>query len=464
MFGSNMVIQRGVKAPVWGTARPGEAVRVSFAGQEKTATAGKDGSWMLHLDPLEASSQGRELAAACARKNGSSKTFTNVVVGEVWFCSGQSNMELGLGGIANLQAELEDSDYPGIRVFLVSKDAQPFPVENLSASWREGIGRNLLLEGWNGFSAVAYTFGRKLHKELGVPVGLIQSAFGGSPAHPWIPPEDLRSTPGLAPYSRMIEEADKTYQEDRKRDSNAMHPFAGVTEWDRLKPGTLYNAMVHPVAPFAVRGFLWYQGESDVGKAAEYPIAMKAMISGWRRIFRRGDIPFLFVQLPPYDYGAQGLLSDMWEAQAACLSIPNTGMAAAIDVGDPKDIHPTRKREVGERLALLALVKAYGRKDVECSGPVFRGMKISGDKAIISFDHAERGLASRDGAPLSDFTISGSDMRFIPAQAVISGNTVIVQSREVGNPAAVRFAWSNLAAPNLRNAGGFPAMPFRTDA
>jgi sialate O-acetylesterase len=221
--------------------------------------------------------------------------------------------------------------------------------------------------------------------------------------------------------------------------------------------------MVASIAPYPIRGALWYQGESDIDKSSVYPETMRALISGWRRVFNAGDFPFYFVQLPPYGYGAEGLLPAMWEAQAECLSIPNTGMVTTVDVGNPKDIHPARKREVGERLALLALARTYGLPGIEYSGPVFKRMTVIGDAAVLEFDHAAGGLMAKDGAPLTWFVIAGADMKFFPAQAVIDGSTVVVRSDSVKTPAAVRFAWSNLAEPNLFNAEGLPAWPFRTD-
>jgi sialate O-acetylesterase len=299
-----------------------------------------------------------------------------------------------------------------------------------------------------------------------VPIGIIQSAFGGSNIHPWIPAEELRSTPILKRYYDEWEKANKTYEEAFKSDKNATHPFDGILEYNRLKPVTLYNAMVAPVVPYALAGILWYQGESDIGQGMMYADKMKALIAGWRRVFNQPGLPFYYVELPPWNYGNEKMLPAMWEAQESCLSIPNTGMAVAVDVGDAKDIHPTRKKEVGERLALMALANIYGKTEIESSGPVFKDMKIDKDKAVVSFDHANKGLMTKDGKPLEWFTIAGADGVFVAADAKIAGNTVVVSSGKVKEPVAVRYAWSGMATnpdPNLYNKEGLPARPFRTD-
>jgi sialate O-acetylesterase len=258
-------------------------------------------------------------------------------------------------------------------------------------------------------------------------------------------------------------EANGAYEAAIKAAPNAIHPWAGTNQYDTLKPATLYNAMICPVAPFAIRGILWYQGESNVGEGMRYAEKMKALISGWRRIFKEGDIPFYYVELPPWNYGSQGSLPEMWEAQESCLSVPNTGMAVIVDAGNIDGIHPENKRPVGERLALIALAKTHGRTDVECSGPIYKDMKIQNGAAVISFDHAGGGLMTKDGKPPAWFAIAGPDHKFVPAQATISGDIVIVKGDAVKDPVAVRYAWDNLAAPNLFNKSGLPARPFRTD-
>lgn len=472
VFTTNMVLQRDKKVPVWGRAQPKKKVKVVFGDQEKTAEADKDGLWMLYLDPMQASSTPQDMVFDYSLNDGDiiaeDKNFAivlhNIVVGDVWFCSGQSNMEYGMYGIYDRKNELKDVDYPEIRLFLISKNAYPFPRTRVRGSWEECSRSTITSGGWNGFSAVAFTFGRRLYNELDVPVGLIQSAFGGSKVNPWVPREELKNSPIFAKEYKTLVAADERYEKEKKKDKDAKHPFFGIVDYSRLKPATVYNAMVSPVIPFGIKGFLWYQGESNIGEGKTYTQKMEALISGWRRVFDQGDLPFYFVQLPPYNYGNNTKLPRMWEAQEACLEVPNTGMVTIIDVANMNDIHPKRKREVGERLALLALSKTYGREDIVYSGPVYKGMKVEGDTLVISFDYTGSGLVSGDGNPLTEFMISGDGKVFVPAVAVISGESVIVKSDKIQNPVVVRFAWSGDARPNLFNKEGLPARPFSTDS
>jgi sialate O-acetylesterase len=296
------------------------------------------------------------------------------------------------------------------------------------------------------FSAVAYYFGRCLHKELGVPLGLLNTSYGGTLCEAWTSLEALQ---GKADFQPILE---------RRQDA--------VTN---NKPGPnyaarLYNAMLAPLIPYAIRGAIWYQGESNVPHAFQYRKLFPTMIQDWRRVWGQGDFPFLFVQLAPFRYSGRDIkdCAELWEAQLKTLSVPQTGMAVTMDIGDVRDIHPKNKQEVGRRLALWALAKTYG-KDMVHSGPLYRSMKIEGDKIRLAFDHIGGGLISRDGQPLADFTVAGEDQQFLPATAVIDGNEVVVHSQAVQAPAAVRFAWYDSAQPNLANKEGLPASPFRTD-
>jgi sialate O-acetylesterase len=468
MFTANMVLQRGVRIPVWGTAQAGESVSVSFGGQRKTAAAGPDGSWETYLDPLPASYEPRDMTVDYLYAAGLAKAadedhavvMDNVLVGDVWFCSGQSNMEMGMTAIENSPVELKDTKYTQIRLYPLFRATSPFPQKQVVNVWREADRYNLVSGGWNGFSAVAYLFGRKLHKELGVPIGPIQAAYGGSSIDPWIPPEEMKGNSVLAADYALIVEADKRFQDALRADPKAKHPWEGIMDYSQIKPAMLYNAMVCPVAPYALKGAIWYQGETNVGEGMAYTEKMKALISGWRRVFRQPDMPFYFVELPPWEYGSPGSLPSMWLAQEACLSIPHTGMAVTLDVGDPANIHPTNKKPVAERLALIALADAYGRKDVISSGPVFKSMEIRGAEAIIHFDSVSGGLVAKDGGPLSFFEVAGSDMAFVPAKAEIRGGTVVVKNDTVKKPVAVRYAWSNTSSASLFNAAGLPARPF----
>lgn len=468
MFTANMVLQRDARLPVWGTAQAGESVSVAFAGQVKTAAVGPDGFWETHLDPLPASSEPGDLtvdyvySAGLARgaEEDHAVVMDNILVGDVWFCCGQSNMEMGMTMIDDRTTELKDTKYPGIRLYPLYRSTSPSPQRHVINVWREADRYNLVTGGWNGFSAVAYLFGRELHKKLGVPIGLIQAAYGGSSIDPWIPPEEMKGNAVLAGDYALIQEADGRFKDALRADPNAKHPWEGIMDYAQLKPATIYNAMVCPVAPYALKGVIWYQGETNVGEGMAYTEKMKALISGWRRIFRQPAMPFYFVQLPPWEYGSQGSLPSMWLAQEACLSIPHTGMAVTLDVGDPANIHPGNKKPVAERLALIALADAYGRKDVTSSGPVFKSMEIKGAEAVISFDFVDGGLKSKDSGPLGFFEIAGADGVFVPAKAEIRGATVVLKNDGVKKPAAVRYAWSNTASASLFNAAGLPARPF----
>jgi sialate O-acetylesterase len=268
------------------------------------------------------------------------------------------------------------------------------------------------------FSGVLYYFGLKLHKELGVPVGLINSSWGGSPIEPWT----------VGPK----------------------------------QSGGMYNGMISPLMPFAIRGVTWYQGESNVGQGMAYRDKMEALINGWRNVWGK-DMPFLFVQIAPWSgYGA-GRLPPLWEAQVASLKIPGTGMAVTTDLVDKiSDIHPQNKKDVGNRLALWALARTYDKKGIVYSGPLYKSMKVEGNKVQLSFAHTGSGLASRDGKPLTEFQVAGADGKFVPAEAAIDGDTVIVQAKEVEKPEQVRFGWRKIANPNLMNKEGLPASPFQT--
>jgi len=451
---SNMVLQRGQKVPIWGWAEAGERVTVEFGGQKKSAKADASGRWEVRLRSLKASSVPAAMTVAGANRI----ALTNILVGEVWLCSGQSNMEKPVGQqrgqrpVPNYEQELADSDYPLIRLFKVERQAAASPQQDVKS------------QGWflcssNAhetlkFSAAGYFFGRKIHRELNVPVGLIEAAWGGTRIEPWTPPVGFAAVRALEGKIEL--------------------PAAGAEVGSRT-PTALYNAMIAPLVPFALRGALWYQGESnciDVPDGSVYTDKMAALIGGWRKVWGQGRFPFYYVQLAPYAYYSDRetprvpsaeSLPEMWEAQTAALRIPNTGMIVTTDlVDDVEDIHPVNKQGIGDRLARLALARDYGRKDVAWSGPMFRKAKFASGRVVLSFDHAKSGLVSRDGQPLNSFEIAGGEGRVVPATAVIDGSTVVVSSPEVPEPEAVRFGWHETAMPNLFNEAGLPAGPFRT--
>jgi sialate O-acetylesterase len=475
VISSHMVLQRDVPLPIWGWASPGEEVAVAIGENKATTKANELGRWMAKLAPLPA---GGPLEMTVTGKN--TIKLTNILVGEVWIGSGQSNMQWSVTQSNNGPEEISAATYPKIRLFSVPLVPSGTPANDVNATWKECSPETV-----GGFSAVAYFFGREVHKALDVPVGMINSSWGGTRIEPWIPSVGFMSQPDLKQESESVRLQNKSYQEVMKRNVTLLRPWLEVAEKaiasgqeipnppslpahplnSNGQPTGLYNGMIHPLAPFAIRGALWYQGESNNGQGMHYNSLMKGLISGWREVWGQGEFPFLYVQLAPYRYGGKETsLPEIWEAQTATLAVPNTGMAVITDIGAVGDIHPRNKQDVGKRLALWALAKTYGKSDLVYSGPLYDSMSVELDQIQIKFKHAEGGLVSRDGKPLTWFTIAGEDKKFVPAMATISGNTVVVQSPKVSNPVAVRFGWSQLAEPNLANKAGLPTSPFRTDA
>jgi sialate O-acetylesterase len=434
ILGNNMVLQRGMKLPVWGTADPGEEVTVRFQGQEVSAKADGDGHWAVRLKELKAGGP-FEMTVQGTNK----LVFKDVLVGEVWVCSGQSNMEMQLLACTGAPDTIRDSANPNIRLFTVSHANVPKPAPDVRGGWTQCGPQTV-----RTFSAVAYYFGRDLQKKLKVPVGLIHTSVGGTPAELWTSPEAL----------------------------------AAHRDLKGLRGSGLYNGMVAPLIPYAIRGAIWYQGESNAGspeRAKQYETLFPTMIEDWRARWHQGDFPFLFVQIAPWRIPqgkdkagkpipnpAQQGWPALREAQRLTLKkVPNTAMAVITDVGDANDIHPRKKAPVGERLARAALAVAYGEK-VEYSGPAYTAMRVEGGRAVLQFDHVGGGLEAK-GGPLTGFTVAGEDGKFVPAKAEIRGDEVVVRSPQVKHPAAVRYGWSDNPEVNLWNKAGLPASPFRTD-
>jgi sialate O-acetylesterase len=440
IIGRNMVLQAEAPLPIWGWANPGEKVTVSIAGQDKAATAGADGRWKVVLDNLRASDKPQKMTV----KGANEIVLENVLVGEVWVGSGQSNMEMAVGGSKDGAAEAAAANHPAMRMFLVRQTVAKAPADDVPGQWVECAPSTV-----GNFSAVLYYFGRRLHNDLKVPMGLIASAWGGTRIEPWTPLEALEAQPEFASLADMAKLA------------------AGAASAPSCQdPTVLFNGMIRPILPFAIRGAIWYQGESNCSLQSDgplYAVRMQALISGWRSAWGQGEFPFLFVQLAPWVGYEYGELPKIWQAQVDSLKIPNTGMAVITDVtGDVNDIHPQDKQSVGTRLALWALAKTYGRKGIVCSGPLYKAMKVEGDKAVLSFEYAD-GLKSRDGQDLTEFEIAGENKKFVSAKAVIRGATVVVTAPAVTKPVAARFGWHNTPNPNLCNGAGLPASPFRTD-
>lgn len=474
VIGSHMVLQRDQALPVWGWASPGEEVRVAL-GENKAATkADATGRWRVNLAPMQA---GGPFSMTVSGKN--TVELTDILVGEVWLGSGQSNMQWTLTQSAGAEQEIAAANHPQIRLFSVPLVPSGTPALDVVSSWKECSPQTA-----PAFSAVLYFYGREIQQHLNVPVGLINSSWGGTLIQPWTPPEGFASQPELKAEQELISQQRNAYQQNLLRNVLPLKNWLELAEKNTAAgqevpdppmfpnhplnsnsaPTGLYNGMIHPLVPFAIRGAIWYQGESNNGQGMRYHAMMKGLIQGWRSVWNQGDFPFYFVQLAPYRYGVKDTsLPEIWEAQTATLSVPNTGMAVINDIGNPTDIHPRNKLDVGKRLALWAKAKTYGAKNITYSGPLYDSMTVELDQIEIKFKYAENGLLSRDGKPLTMFTIAGEDRKFVPAVATISKNAVIVKAASVENPVAVRFAWSQTAEPNLTNKEGLPASAFRTD-
>ena len=482
LFGSHMVLQRDQPLPVWGWADPGEQVSVQIGDQAAvTSVADAAGEWRVTL-PKQAA--GGPLTMTIRGQN--SLVLEDVLVGEVWLCSGQSNMEWPVAASLNFEQESAAANHPQIRHIKVPKSTASTPAKDFQGEWQVCSPQTV-----GSFTACGYFMARELSQVLKVPVGLVNSSWGGTRIEPWTPPAGFAQVPGLEDIREKVAKAGPSGAEfkaglgkyldtlegwarearqslEQSKSPAAMPPFPpdfiplGERANPHTEPTTLYNAMIHPLVPFAMRGAIWYQGESNHVEGRLYTAKMKALIAGWRGLWG-AEFPFHYVQIAPFAYGNEpaAILAEFWEAQAEALSIPNTGMVVTTDIGDYNDIHPRNKQEVGRRLALLALKNSYGQTNVVASGPLFKSMAIEGDKLRLHFDHAGSGLASRDGKPLSHFEIIGNDTDWTPALAVMDGNTVLVSSDLVKEPAAMRFAWHKAAVPNLMNKEGLPAAAFR---
>jgi sialate O-acetylesterase len=461
IFGNDMVLQRDTPDPIWGWTDPGKDVTVTMNGKTAKATAGADGKWIAKIGPFDAGGP-YELTVSGPQE----EKLTNILVGDVWICSGQSNMEFGIGNGLNAQQEIADANHRQLRLFTVPKDVAYHPQTGFLSKGQEGkwlvcTPENIRVGEWNGFSAVGYFFGRDLQEKLNIPIGLIHTSWGGTIAEAWTSAEALKQMPE---FEKPVEKI----QSD--------HPAGDDPEKDKGKPNdnpnqvtVLYNGMIAPLEPLAIKGAIWYQGESNAGRADQYRTLLPTMIRDWRNHFGVGDFPFYIVQLAAFMDEDKQPQDAQWphlrEAQDfAARTVGHSAIAVATDLGDAKDIHPKNKQEVGRRLALDALAQTYG-KDIEYSGPVFTKMDVDANKAILHFDHLGGGLEAKGGQDLKGFSISGDGKTFVWADAKIDGDTVVVSSTQVEHPTVVRYAWENNPdRDNLYNKAGLPAPPFRTDA
>jgi sialate O-acetylesterase len=473
LFSDHVVLQSGMPVPIWGTASSGEKVTVTLNGQTQSATTGADGKWMVRLMDLKT---GGPYEMTIVGNN--AITVHDVLVGEVWLGSGQSNMQFtvskkvaGFAGLINEEQEIAAANYPKLRMF-TGKEAKTYqPQASVDGEWLVCSPETV-----PGFSAVGYLFGRNLQKELDVPVGMLILAYGASTAEAWIPREAMNADPLLKPMLDKFDAAVQFFRanpqapaDQAPRPPQTINARPGQARQqrdpvqDQHQPTVLFNGMIYPAMPYAIRGAIWYQGESIVGGSQGitlYPHVMETLVKTWRRLWGEGDFPFYAVQLP----NLQNISNNprVREGQAAILSLPNTGLAVTIDIGDPKDVHPHNKEPLGDRLMRIALANVYHR-NIEYSGPVYESMTVEGMTIRVKFSHLGGGLVAKDG-PLKWFQISGADRHFVDAEAKIDGDSVVVSRPDVTVPEAVRYAWDNYPEGcNLYNAAGLPAAPFRTD-
>jgi sialate O-acetylesterase len=522
IFGDHMVLQRDLPVPVWGSADPGEQVTVSIAGSTpKTAAADSSGKWMVKLDKLK---PGEPLTLTVKGKN--TITLQDVLVGDVWVCSGQSNMEFGLGGAHNAKEEIPKANHPTLRIFLLQKKIAFEPQQDCVGKWEVCTPATI-----GKFTAVGYFFGKELNQDLGTPIGLIGTYWGGTPAQSWtslaaleadselekaygeqfpklrlnMPQAMEKFTTQVLPkwqqeHEKWVEEIDKPYKEalakwnpeaaKAKAAGQPEPPKPQLAKPEPRRPGppdqspgtptVLSNGMIAPIVPFGIKGAIWYQGESNSGAFVLYRKLFPAMITDWRKRWGQGDFPFLFVQLANFmarrdNPSEPSSWAGLREAQSKTLSLPNTGMAVIIDIGEGPDIHPKDKLDVGHRLALAAKHVAYGQ-NIVYSGPTCDSMNVEGDTVRVHFNNIGTGLVIGSPPPirlgetpatpassLKGFAIAGADKKFVWADAKIDVNDVVVRSDQVKSPVAVRYGWGDNPEVNLYNKEGLPASPFRTD-
>jgi sialate O-acetylesterase len=477
IFGDHMVLQQKKTIPVWGKADPGESVTVTLGDVSRKATACGEGRWRVDLPKMKAGGP-YELKIKGA---GNSLLFSDVLVGEVWIGSGQSNMQWTVADSNNAEREIANAQYPKIRLFDVKRTVATSPQDDCTGEWKVCSPETL-----PSFSAVLYYFGRELHQQLNdMPMGLIHTSWGGTPAESWTSRPMLESDPQLvglvkkwdktladypqakAAYDEALAvweaEAEKAKAEGKEAPKKPKAPEGPDHPW--LASG-LYNAMIAPLVPYAIQGAVWYQGESNANRAYQYRTLFPAMINDWRNAWGQGNFSFYFVQLANFtevkEKPADSDWAELREAQTMALSLRKTGMATIIDIGEADDIHPRNKQDVGKRLAFNALAKDYGRQII-FSGPMYKNMQIRNGAIVLSFNHAHGGLRAADNGELTGFAIAGSDKKFVWADAVVRGKTVVVSSPDVKEPVAVRYAWANNPVCNLVNGAGLPASPFRTD-
>lgn len=504
VIGNGMVLQQGIKNKFWGNADPGAQVSVSGSWmEEKDSTiADATGKWQVKFIPPEA---GGPYTMTISSDSGDEIKLKNVLCGEVWLCSGQSNMEWPISKDKDSQTEINQAkSINNIRLFNIPKASSYFPKDDVKAKWEKCDRKNI-----ENFSAVGYYFGKQLYQKLNVPIGLIQAAWAGSNINGWMPIEAFTFSPTLensyqykqalqnrlnaeyqanqikaiADVKKWIPKAEKalssgqlvpqgpnlpkyTDESGQLVPQESKLPEYKYTEPNNEMPAGMYNAMINPIVGIAIKGCIWYQGESNRRDGSLYTTKTAAMLKQWRNRWDVGDFPYYYVQIAPFEYNEKDrtITAEFWEAQNQIMDkVKNTGMVVISDYADTKNLHPTHKAPVGKRLARWALAKNYGKDIVYC-GPRYKSMKVKENKIILFFDYAEGGLASRNNKKLTWFEIAGEDEKYVEANANIKDDTVEVWSDKITQPKYVRFAWNELAQPNLMNKEGLPAIPFRTNA
>lgn len=468
LFADHMVIQRDEPVHVWGDAAAGETVTVDFRGIQRIATADSLGRWTVQLPP---GGSGGPFVLTISGTN--AITLVDVLVGDVWVASGQSNMGFSLQDAQNAKQEIAGADFPRVRLLNVKQRYADYPQDDLAVTKRWSV---CTPESVSDFSAVAFFFARELMRREHVPIGIVESAWGGTPAEAWTSmhalSQDSSLMPVFAAWAAMADAEPATVRAEAKEreeienqsgaggDQNLNLPWHPV--FNAWAPAALYNGMIAPLTRFPIRGVIWYQGESNAD-SLRYPVygrLFQTLIQDWRAAWAEGDFPFLFVQIANFHTEAKDNWPEVREAQLEALTLANTAMAVTIDIGDPEKIHPTNKQDVGFRLALAARAMVYG-EPVEASGPLYRSMSREGNVLRLYFDHADEGLVIK-GKQLQGFEIAGDDGKFVPAMADIDGVTVVLTNPGVPSPAQARYGWSGDPVCNLFNKAGLPASPFRT--
>jgi sialate O-acetylesterase len=478
IIADNMVLQQKAKVTLWGWAEPGEDVEVlrSWAKAAMTTKADEKGNWKISI----ATPAANGISYTLTFKGKNTIEVKNVLMGEVWLCSGQSNMEFTLAkgpqswetGVNDYEMEVAKVNNPKIRMYTVKQTASDTALNNTKGNWQEANPQNARM-----FSAVAYYYAREIFEKTGIPIGLINSTWGGTEAEVWTRKDILQADPDLNIIVEHWDERVKNYPQELKKYEAALIKWKADTATakqqnlplpkapgrpviaDAHAPGKLYNGMIAPIVPYTIKGVIWYQGESNAPRAYQYRKLFPTLITSWRSDHHDNKLPFYFVQISPN----HSQNAEIREAQLMTYrNIPHTGMAVTTDNGDSLNIHPRNKELVGKRLALWALSHNYGFKSLQYSGPLYKGMKVKDGQIRIMFDEVGNGLVAKNGE-LKEFVIAGDDQVFYPGQAKIDGKTLIVSSPQVPKPVAVRFAWRNVPHPNLYNTAGLPASPFRTD-